>query len=363
MRKLFYIISALFIASCEDSLQEPVLDVSFASNINVEDGVAVVAPNQLITFNISGDMDLLYYYDGKVGSRYHFEDIREGGELSLFFGSQFETRGQHENLSLWVSADFNDDITIESFNQATWTQIPLEYTKDNYKGNINTGGPAAGGGFPSYSSPIKKRFYSPWINLFDYLPEGAEKFHIAFKYESQKPYQDEEGVWKFGTKWNVNWFDVRREYVNGAHAYYGLYSPVQAVNDHRDDLRYVGFRPLSFPREESHTDSLKWDTSRNAIIFSNPNSPADVENNPGGFYYCDTDYAISREFEVNPEPEPEYSVALKMTTGDVPTEATAIYKEPGEYTVTFIAKNYKSGDMSEVIKELKVRVVDETSGE
>lgn len=352
----------LLMVSCTDEIQKPMLEVEFASNINVEGEIAVVKPKQVVTFTISGDMDLLYYYNGKVGSRYYVEDNRKGGYLSLFFGSQYETRGQHENLSLWISSNFNDDITIESFKQANWIEIPIEYTKNDYTGDINKGGDANGGGFPSSAVKMKKRLYSPWINLFEYLPNDAESFHIAFKYESELPIE-ENGTWSIGTKWTINWFDVRREYVNGLHAYYGLYSPVLTVNDHRDDLRYAGFRPLTIPREESAGDSLIWDTSRNAIIFNNPHSPGDVKNNPLGLKYCDTDYAISRKFIVNPEPEPEYSVNLKMVTDDVPGNVSISYDVPGEYTVTFIARNYKNGDVSEIIRELKVRVMDETVAE
>jgi hypothetical protein len=372
MRKLFYILSTvLFLSSCEDSLQEPLLEVGFAPGIKVEDGVAIVKPNDPVDFTINGEMDLLYYYDGKVGCRYNVPDNREGGELTLFFASQFESIGQHENLSLWISTDFVDNcdsISKENFDKATWNQIPIEYTANKYKGNIHKGGtPEDGGGFPNSSQKIKAKFYSPWLNLFDYLPEGTKKFHLAFKYHSELPEAtawDENGkptAYNMGTTWLVNWFDVRREYVNGTHAYYGLYSPVQTVNDHRDDLRYVGFRPYSIPREESASDSLRWATSSNYLKFSAQHNPNDATNNPTGNLYCDTDWAISREFIVNPDPEPEYSKVLKITTGDVPNSTSIRYEEPGEYTVTFIAKNYVTAGVTETIRELKVRVVDETA--
>ena len=363
MKKYLYIIGAMLLSSCHDSLEEPVLDVEFAPETYVEDGVAVVKPNEVVTFNISGAMDLLYYYSGKVGSRYKFEDNREGGDLTLYFKSNFgKGSGQHSNLSLWISHDFNDKIDIESFNSATWTQIDIPYTKKPYPGDDNKGGfyDYGLGGFPLPAVKPGKTFASPWINLLDYLPDDAEKFHLAFKYHTESP-EDEYGNVQ-GKQWTINWFDVRREYTNGGHAYYGLYSPVLTQDDHRGDLRYVGFRSLSIPREESYADSLTWDTGRNALIFR-PSYAPDHPDNLGHNLYYETDYAISREFIVNPDPEPEYATVLKMNTSDVPSEASVSYETPGEYTVTFIAKNANIDNSLEIIRELKVRVVDETAGE
>ena len=351
MRKLFFFISLLLLVACEDSLVDPKLEVRFSDDITIVDGVAEVNTNDLVTFNIEGDMDILYFYNGKIGSRYSTIDNRDGGSLKVQFRTRYEyTNFQHTNLSFWISTDFNNQVNEENFNNATWTEIEVPYTDEKYNNNTDTGGC-----FPNITVKQKKDFYSSWINLFDYLPENATKFHLAFRYKSDLPSQTEG---KRGTQWYINWFDIRREYENGKHQYYGLYAPILTVNDHRDDLRYVGFRPLSLQCEGSAKDSLFWQTSAAALKFNASPNPLDVTNNPEGYEYCDNDYAISREFEVNPDPEPDVAVALKMTTGEVPSETSVIYEEPGEYTVTFIAKNYMSGELSELIKELKVRVVD-----
>lgn len=308
-----------------DGYEPPTLNVSFDANTVVEDGIAQVYVSDVVTFKISGQMDLLQWYPGQVGYCYDHSVVSstQGAKNTMQIGSKLAKKGQANNLSLQVSTDFSGVYTEQKIKEATWVTIP--------DSDINW-------------ATSTSQLLSKWIDFSKYIPQGSEYLYVAFAYKSELPSAANGN--KIGSAWTISYFDFRTDYPDGRKQYYGIYDPSTNSNKFCQDLRYGGFIPVSFDCPGSAADLCVWSTASAAMA---------IKEGKAGHY--DEDWAVSRRFNLNEMAAPDISIPLKRTTEDVPRTASTTYDTAGEYTITFVAKNYRTDGSGEIVKELKIKVL------
>ena len=152
------ILSLLIMGGCKESIVTiPDLEVS-ASEPTYKAGKPV-------TFKLSGNPDIVYFYSGEVGKRYDYAGrVSAAGIPQLQFTSLRANGTQAGSLQLMISTDFpgitigDSPATIARIAAATWSDI-------TGRGLLSTGS--------STNSGV--------INLSDFVQSGKSVF-IAFKY-------------------------------------------------------------------------------------------------------------------------------------------------------------------------------------
>ncbi len=360
------------LCSCEDIFQVeyPVLNISFADTDRVDiNGVMQAYTDEIVTIYFSGDMDILYQYDGTRGYEYLTDDeiCTTGGEAIVQFGSILNhepTLRQTDCLKLYISTDFTGVKDSININNATWVEIPEGHHNGFDKiGNTET--------------------FSDWVDLFDYIDDDSDYVYFGFRYKTQSAVDyggDGSSELNYGPQWYVRYFDFRRTYEDGRSQYYGLYDPNVTDNDMRIHFVYAGFisgtdwnnwnddgtvytvdeyersssdgssSNLNYWRFYTRSDDIYDYAYIGPKIYSTTYTYADM--------LADDDWLISREFDLKKAPANDYSTVLKGTTTDVPETSTVSYDTAGEYTISVIAKNLTIKHEKTVVKRLTIKITD-----
>lgn len=358
--------------SCEDIFQVeyPVLNISFVETDRVDVyGVLQAYTDEIVTINISGDMDILYQYDGTPGYEYLTDDeiCTTGGYTYLQFCSELNTtpsERQQNCLSFYVSTDFTGVKDSLNVRNATWVEIP----ESDHEGFDNEGG---------------RLTESNVIDIFDYVDDDSDYAYFAFRYKTQSAI-DYGGsgtlATNYGPEWYVSYFDFRRVYEDGRAQYYGLYDPNVAANDMRIHFVYAGFitgvdwnnwneAATTYTVDEYERSSS--DGTTTSLNYWRVGTRTDdnydkgfigPKTNTSSYAYADMladdDWLISKKFDLKKAPANDYSTVLKGTTTDVPETSTVSYDTAGEYTISVIAKNLTIKHEKTVVKRLKIKITD-----
>ncbi len=352
---------SLLFSSCEDifEVDYPELSISFDDTSRVDlEGTMQAYTGDQIYINISGDMDILYQYDGTPGYEYLTDEEQDltGGTAKFQFRSSLRhlvAERQDDCLTFLMSTDFTGVKDSINILNATW----IEISADDHGGFDDVG---------SSDNPAVGTFYteaeSDFVNIYDHLPGEIEDYdyvYFAFRYKTQTV----GNAGKYGPSWYVRYFDFRRVYGNGRYQYYGLYDPNVSANDMTEHFVYAGFFDgTDWTPEGSAVDVdgvNKW-TVTNRINNAGQCDYGAISPNMGDAYtdLCDDDWLISHMFDLKQAPADDYAVPLKGTTTDVPEYTTVTYDTPGTYTVTIVAKNLTIKDEKIVVRRLQVNITD-----
>jgi len=161
MKKSLYILMVLLpiLLSCNKDyeLSCPSLEV---------DGPDMVKVGQPVTFQLSGDYDILSFWSGEVGSDYAFRDqdrIGAGDTFISFTSTTSSGLAGHPNpaiVPLSWSSDFSGEYTEEAMNAATWNDITSQFDwPDDVGRTVPAGKLDASTVLPSDGSPVYFRFF------------------------------------------------------------------------------------------------------------------------------------------------------------------------------------------------------------
>lgn len=123
---------ACFACSKEQLVKTPNLDVTLDKT-----SYAIGAP---VTFNFSGEADIISFYSGVAGNDYKNRDrFRVDGKPQMQFTSYFQASTQPNTLRLLVSQDFTGTYDAENLLKATWTDITSRATLSTGTDNTPSG--------------------------------------------------------------------------------------------------------------------------------------------------------------------------------------------------------------------------------
>jgi len=304
MKKILYssfALALLALASCgKDEPESPSFDVTVA---NTE-----IAVNDSIAFRFHGDADVITFYSGELGKEYQFKDRTnvEDLKLRLTLGTRVLYGSQTNNFSILCSNDFEGKYTPEGIKEEQWTDITSKFTL--------SATPA--GGTTSVTT------LSGPIDLSEFVKKD-KPLYFAFKYKSDTSATTALG----GRTWRVYDFNLETVAADGS------ISTVATA-------RTGGWISVDIKNKAN-----KWTIASAApfVWFAPGNTSPSL------------DWAISAPFQpslVNPDK----GTPIKAFLARTPAEYKHAYSKPGNYKVTFVARNANSHGDKEVIRELNITV-------
>ena len=358
MKLKYYIMVGCFIllASCDKDLEveSPDFQVTTESNTFKVDSV--------VTFNFTGDADIISFYSGELHRDYEYKSGRvvdvEGKDVYLEFSNAVSDEGeQQDQLTLLASTDFDGSYDdLQSVKNANWIDITNRF---EFSGSSN---------FVS----------SGRVNITDLL-EGDGPIYFAFKYVT-KP-QVENG---FARSWMIQDFTLSSDVTIDE----------REIEVNITDQVHSGFRLVESHPENAPSRSVIT-TTRVTLLGNKYKDPEDPIYDPENPIYDPENPIYDREnpdyvpgtkmpeYEPydpdspwnDPETEvwavskpiyndqvdmgPDLARAIKSTSDTKMEEYTYSYDLPGEYTAVFVAKNATIDGEKEVVREVNLTITPE----
>jgi hypothetical protein len=303
MNKLKYILGALLLpvmVACQKSEPEkPTFNVSTVKQ--------TYKVGDTVVFSISGYADLISFYSGEPGKEYRFKDRieSEDSKLKLKIATRSLYGSQTNNLTLWYSTDFNDDYTIDGLKSATWKDITNRVKLSPY-----TGGGAG------------DIVYDDEVDISD-LPVSNTPIYFAWKYEGWASATAALG----GKTWRIHAFDVYNVTADGR----------------RTDV--------------ASAKSPKWlaiDVVNPVNTWTFSNAAPFMVFAPNSTLLPSEDWAVSSALLPNAT-KPDVGLGIKDYLKPM-NDYRYAFKNEGNYTITFVAKNVNNHGDETIIKTLNITI-------
>lgn len=290
------------LASCDaDSVDKIDFDV------NLRNGQQEIFVGDEVTFDFGGNPDYIVFYSGEEGHKYANKDrlkveVQSMG-LSYTMKQQY-TRPPYQNranMHIYISEDFKGAYTAEGIEGATWTELSGE------------------GGWKVPTCPnTTVETITDNGDLSGYMDK---KFYLAFQYETPASAE-------YQPRFDIEPL-VLTKMADG--------HEIAMTNPQKE----FGFTYV-FPKE---TPKGNFSSSATKLLFQptadNTGAPAEI-------------WAISQQLDpsaVSPD-EGTPIKSLDMTASSY----TYQYMEPGEYVVTFVARNANMWNAESAVREIKITV-------
>ena len=251
-----------------------------------------------VHFIFSGDAEYITFYAGDEGAEYkhRFRTQIANAKPVLNFTSEGKYGPPERNLSLLLATDFNGVMNTENIKKANWQDI-------SDKVNFSTGTIVPSGD----------------IDLSAFI--GFPQIHLAFKYV---------GIGNT-TQPQKTWY-IRDFVLKTYDEDNNTYSIV-------DNLSEGGWLQHSV-----EGDTRKWRiTAADLYLGANANEPSNE------------DWVITKTLNLAAI-TPDNGTPIKTLTGTA-EPLSHVYTEPGEYVVTFVAKNQSIYGEQEVIREIHLSII------
>lgn len=325
MRNNIFLLLAAFtllaFASCNDELEQKVsMNVTAtAENAKMDDNTLVIEKGRMVTFNISGNPDFITFYSGENGHEYakrHLTEtpIEEIKDANLAFTAFAQYGTVPNSMKVFLSTSFdglrgkgNRDADSLTIDNTEWIDITASCNlpqKSNDTANVV-------------------------IPLMDYM---GKRLTVAFLYD---PAQNA----AVQPTWEMRRIRIESESVDGSISTL----PASA-------LAFSAFDMYAIP-DNAYNSTVAAGTwgLKDKITLRISSSPTGQPINK--------DWMISQALVINGR-QPDAGVGIKTISNNPITSYSHTYEKVGEYTVTFIAKNANFENTSEVIKELKIKVIE-----
>lgn len=331
--------------------------VANAPGGEMSDGVLTVKQGTFITFNLSGNADYLTFWSGEPGHNYQYRERtqipKEDISAKLKFGSfaryGYRVLGKYPEgyFRVYISTTFtglvkNDkDADVQRVKNHEWIEITDKCD------------------LPTTSAPSDAPTNFSEVDLDQYL--GNKEVVLAFRYTPtpwpSEVQNDAGSMPRYALRElkveTISSDGQRREIPAGM---MGL-SPFDMNGIDNEDAYYDGTNI-----NEERCTGKKWMTFRMKNVPSElvvQNGKAKIitpGETPDANVYMQPDaWLITQPFLIN-SCLPDTGKAIKTMTDQL-SPYVFKYDEPGEYTVTFAATNYNYKYGSEVIRELKIKVI------
>lgn len=272
-----------------------------------------------VTFRFEGNPDFITFYSGEAGNAYDYRNRDRIESAEVTFSFLEDTRAGDSNpvyAPVFYSVDFDGDYSEEGVRRATWIDLSEHFT-------YPTG---TGQSIPAGTMYIDELF-----------PEDDAPIFIMYHYAVRKYVGNNRR-----TEIRILNFQVNGVTDAGTTALY--------------DIKNAGFQLVfsdAFNRYNDITKTPPSITNSYLQLRTNIQPAADMEL-----------WAVSGEIR-RPEDVnsgPDFGVGIKAVADPTMTAYSHTYDKPGEYTVTFVAANSSVYGREEVVRELKITVVDDQGG-
>jgi hypothetical protein len=286
---------SLFIVSCQkESVKAPDFEVSVpAFTYKVGDTVR---------FAVSGNADYIIFYSGEKRHEYKHRGRTSlpGAQLFLSFFSRVQNGTQADQLRVMISSDFPGVYDTTSIKNASWSDITNDFALATENTAVTSGN----------------------VDITSEIPEG-KPFYIAYKYITSD--QNVNGKQR-------NWFITS----------FNLTSQSSIGEVTLGDQSAAAFLIVSFGAKEAGRSTL---TSSQITFRGNA---ADLAS------YTE-DWAVTKSFDAF-SVLPDSGVPVKNFSDNPISGYAYSFKDPGTYTVSFVARNGNAHGLKEEVKELTITV-------
>lgn len=269
-----------------------------APDFNVTTSATTYAVGAPITFNFTGDADIISFYSGEPDSEFKYKDrFSVNGKPQMQFTSYYQASTQANTLQLLVSKDFNGTYNAENVQAATWTDITSQAT-------LSTGTDNTPSGVIDLSS----------------FQESNVPIYIAFKYTATKASAQ--------PTWTIKNISISNKQTDGT------LIPIADLTS------------LSWGSVSVLNSSKLWTYSTSQIQFLT--SPAGTDDNE--------DWLITQPLQLD---RVQRALGLSIKNSPTTKQSSFVfsgYAAPGTYTATFEATNANRWDKKTVIRELTIVV-------
>lgn len=319
---IFPIAAAAVLCACGDSVEPADFTVDAPAGLNV-------AAGETVRFVFGGNPDYITFFSGESGNDYaasnRYEADIAGLELSCGMRQQYNDAEYlyRQLVYVYVSADFSGDYSADGLNSATW--IPLTGMGAN-----SLPAPVAVSASPvSCSGSIDLAMYA-----------GCDKpFYIAFLYNApgRADIPAANGGGRYTARPRVDVTDLRltKRLADGS---------VEILDNAATQF---GMRAVY---ERSYKES-NFRVTDDGMLFQ----PVQAIIDPlTGHEPDERVWMVSARIDPR-KVSPDRGLAIKSVEGRL-NFYEHVYKEPGDYTATFVATNANLWDSKRSVKQLSVTV-------
>ena len=301
--KIYILLLATIVSACSKTMELEALD--FDASIPQE----TVEPGKEITFNLTGNANIVTFYSGEIGKDYQYHDGRplELSDPLVSFSSDAWYGTQQDQISILVSTEFNGDFSADnvraSFDAGEWTDITNEFALPENTGTRQT---VANGPF----------------NLSNIITTEKKGMYFAFRNQTT--------VGGAPTQWTFSKFLITANTIVG-----------------RQDIVDI---------KSANWTSVVLGTSGNPGV---PNASGSAVWFPRGStpYPAYDNWIVTKKIEfTDRDLGPDLGEPIKSYADPQLTEFKYIYDVPGTYIATFLASNVNAEKEKKVVKQVKVVV-------
>ena len=299
-------------------VEEPSLEVS-VENTTVKVGESV-------NFELSGGkLDLISFWSGETGSEYqyrHADHILPCSDMIMSFATNIpSSTGPTDapnpaTLPLSYSTDFRGFYVRSEMEKATWTDISdkFNFAKKRGQSNVQSGDVVINDLFPDKDSPVYFRYYYH-VKAFDAALNNGRSYWSVLNSAISTEID--------GVKSVI--YDVYSEDWNLIKGDNFEINTTQPLSPNLSGAAYLNFRTQFKPEK----DISYWMVS--------------------GPIYLKSEVNLGRDT----------GLAIKAMADPQMDSYKYVFKTAGEYTVTFVGINSNYRDHKEVVRSLKIKVVED----
>lgn len=284
------VLSLLLFSCTRPGIDTPSFDVTVSKT--------TYAANEPVTFQFTGDADIISFYSGATGNQYKYRNrITIDGKPQMQFTSYYQASTQSNTLQLLVSKDFSGTYDLVNLQKATWTDISSRATLSAGTDNTPSG----------------------VIDLSD-VQSGDSSVYVAFKYTAVKASAQ--------PTWTIKNISIENKLADGSSVSIGTIAN------------------LSWGIVSVLNSAKVWTFSTTQLQFVT--SAAGTDDNE--------DWIISKPLQLN-RVQRDFGINVKSSPTTVQTKYVfAGYTTPGTYTVTFEAINANKDGKKTTVKEFTFTV-------
>lgn len=289
---LILLIALTFYSCAKKDVEVPDFDVS-TNALNYKVGDPV-------KFNFTGKPDMISFYSGEQGSRYKYiKRVDVSGKPTLQFTSFASTVGTQVNtLRVLASVDFGGSYDAVGIAKATWIDLTSRAVISSGTDNTASG----------------------TIDLSDIDAVGKPVYFAFSRHDDNDPA-------KRPWAWIIRSFNISLLANDD-----GLSYPVTTIAT-------AGWKPV-----DVLNSTYKWVVSTTTLTGAA--GPVNTPENE--------DWVITNPLYLY-KVKPDVAVSIKTIDANV-DNYSYVFKAPGTYTVTFIARNVNANDEKQVVKEFNIVV-------
>lgn len=287
---------ALVVSGCDKAVDAPDFDVTTSAT--------TYKKGEPITFNISGNPDVITFYSGEQGKKYAYANRDSlSGKLLLQFSTFAQNAGTQDNsLKIMYSTDFKGAYNAAGISAATWNDLTSRFTLSSGADNVASG----------------------QVDLSSVVPMNGPVYFAFRKRDENSATQKPRG-------WTVRSFQL------------SLMSPEDNVSYPVAELTTAGWTAV-----DVLNTTYKWAINLTAtppslvIGGGNLNTPANE------------DWVITKVLYPNAI-KPDPALAIKGVDTRLETYSYT-FANPGVYKVVFVGSNMNLDGEKKVIKELELTI-------